>query len=274
MEEQARVGSEFRRNDLSEIRVSTPLLAISFGFVALVSLLALRLARSAWRWRRLPDALMALFFLGGGTFGYGLLLCRVWLGEASPGLLHALQRGAETALQIPVVCIALFTWLVFRREQPWACYLALGLAGASLGGYALILAGPGLGDTAAALAAPGGLVFWTATATRACCFAWAGLEAGRYYGFARRRVALGLADPLVTNRFLLWTIWSGAAAAMLVARVASPFLYDAHDPLAEVPRLLVVWQLVAGAVCGGAVWLTFSPPASYRRLVQRSASAV
>ncbi len=40
--------------------------------------------------------------------------------------------------------------------------------------------------------------------------AWACYESLRYYRSMHRRQTLGLADPIVANRFLLWSIWTGA----------------------------------------------------------------
>ena len=40
---------------------------------------------------------------------------------------------------------------------------------------------------------------------------WGAAESLRYFSMMRRRAKLGLADPLVTNRFLLWGLGIGAA---------------------------------------------------------------
>ena len=52
-------------------------------------------------------------------------------------------------------------------------------------------------------------------------FAWGGFEALRYFFLLRRRQALGLADPVVTNRFLLWAIadWTEISQAAVKKRL-------------------------------------------------------
>jgi hypothetical protein len=92
----------------------------------------------------------------------------------------------------------------------------------------------------------------------------------------RRRVALGLADPLVANRFVLWSVWTGAlgfAALLLLAVRSRAFWLQLHgvDPRVVMPAAIPITAALAGiaVVCAGvAVWLAFFPPASYRRWVR------
>ena len=37
-------------------------------------------------------------------------------------------------------------------------------------------------------------------------YVWTAFEGFRYYGMMKKRMALGLADAVVTNRFLLWAL--------------------------------------------------------------------
>jgi hypothetical protein len=92
----------------------------------------------------------------------------------------------------------------------------------------------------------------------------------------RRRVALGLADPLVANRFVLWSVWTGAlgfAALLLFAVRSRAFWLQLHgvDPRVVMPAAIPITAALAGiaVVCAGvAVWLAFFPPSSYRRWVR------
>src|SRR5690606_3537968 len=53
---------------------------------------------------------------------------------------------------------------------------------------------------------------------------WTMVESYRYYGLLRRRLALGLSDPLLTNRFFLWGIPSlGTGRAGWMARLGYLF---------------------------------------------------
>ena len=50
-------------------------------------------------------------------------------------------------------------------------------------------------------------------------------ESFRYWRMLRRRLRLGLADPVVTNRFLLWAVWAACSTLNFVADLASRALY-------------------------------------------------
>lgn len=245
--------------------MSTPLLIVSCVVMALVAVLAVRLAREASRRRSAPEWLMASFF-AGGLLAYATAILRqvAPAPAADPGWLTQL---GQIGFGVPAVTIALFTWVVFRRSESWARALAIGIAGVvacAVVFQALIVPLAGLPET---WVEPGSTFFWSATACRAAAFVWACAEAILYWRMAVRRTALGMGDALVTNRFLLWGIWSGAAAALLCARVIATVVYDALTSPANVPAAMIVFHQVAGIACAGAVWLTFAPPGFYRRWI-------
>jgi hypothetical protein len=84
----------------------------------------------------------------------------------------------------------------------------------------------------------------------------------------QRRARIGLVEPAVVNRVLLWGIGSLAAFAMsgygLLTRVAL-------GPVQSDGMRLVSSAL--GMIAAVAIWLAFFPPAAYRRRVARSAVA-
>jgi hypothetical protein len=93
---------------------------------------------------------------------------------------------------------------------------------------------------------------------------WGAGEALRWWRLMRRRLALGLADPLVANRFLMWGIGAGAAGVGslvgVVAQVAT-----------GVSMREIGWVTVSssahGMLAAVAIWLAFVPPAAYRRWI-------
>ncbi|MCP5056291.1 MAG: hypothetical protein GY937_06135 [bacterium] len=82
----------------------------------------------------------------------------------------------------------------------------------------------------------------------------------------RKRVALGLAEPLVANRFLLWAIASLCTVASVWTVNAPVFLgYEpgsAGEISARSISMLVTSAFGIATIC--AYWLTFFPPAWYR----------
>jgi hypothetical protein len=95
------------------------------------------------------------------------------------------------------------------------------------------------------------------------------LESLRYYGQMRRRRALGLADPVVTNRFLVW----GAGEAVASLLVLGLFVATALDTETTISHPLVrVLMTLAGLVNALVWWLSFMPPKAYLRRVRGNAT--
>ena len=76
---------------------------------------------------------------------------------------------------------------------------------------------------------------------------------------ARRRARLGLTEPLVANRFLLWGL--GTLAALGI------WLHSLWSEIAQRSER-TEWYLVVtvlGCGCALSIWLAFFPPRAYRR---------
>jgi hypothetical protein len=247
--------------------MSTPLLVITWLVLALVLALSWRTARSAWQARSAAEGLMSAFFFGGGIIGYGTLLSRQTFG-LPPELAPLLLRISDIGFIAPPVSVAFFTWLVFRRNTGWARTLAWSLG---LANVALLLARISLGlelrGEFASQSTLGVGLYWLSAGIRAAGFGWACFEASTYWGKARLQVGLGLLDPLVGNRFLLWACWSGITTVMLALRVISPMVTDFSADPPVTPTWLAISQIVAGLASALAIWLTFAPPGFYRRMI-------
>ena len=104
----------------------------------------------------------------------------------------------------------------------------------------------------------------------ALAFGWASLESLRYYGLMRRRRSLGLADPVVTNRFFVWGAGGGASGLLTLALsvvIVTRSEISIADPF-------VSWFLVSAGLLNALFWwLTFAPPTSYQRWIRGSAAA-
>ena len=119
-----------------------------------------------------------------------------------------------------------------------------------------------------------------ANVVRGLAFPWACFESLRYWLRMRRRLALGLADPVVTNRFALWSLWTGVLAALpIVVLAARAAAYGAvGDERAEVlravlpiVRLTILMGVTTAFVC---IWLSFFPPRAWvARLRAKAAPA-
>jgi hypothetical protein len=84
----------------------------------------------------------------------------------------------------------------------------------------------------------------------------------------RRRQKLGLADPVVVNRFLMWGAGAGFAGAGTGIGVAA-------EIVTGVPTLQIPWVVSTssafGFVAAIAIYLAFIPPARYVQFIRSHA---
>lgn len=211
--------------------------------------------------------------------GTGLVLAAVVGGPLSgigraPALAltpvgDALFAAGLAATQLGIALLAGFTWVVFRREALWATMLFVLIAGALGAEWLGLVTASASGATLEEVlprTRPWGV---SIVSTLALVFAWSGCESLVLYRKLRRQLALGLADPVVADRILLWAI-AGMATVVLCAAIAGCMLAG-MAPLAH-PLPLVA--IAATALCSSLCWtLAFVPPASYLARV-RARSAV
>lgn len=235
--------------------------AVLFRIATLVGARLLLLAR---RTRQVPEAA-----LGGGLLLIATVGHPVAALSRSPALSDTTAGAAILALGLSIVSAGIvlksvFTWRVFRAATPWAKAIPAATA-AALAAIVLGLAWTTVGAGTASVHAirPYGLAF---VAVLGLTFAWGGAESIHYWAMARRRQALGLCDPVLTNRFLLWGIASAAGAALcasIAAFLAVGIVYG-RSPLA------LGTTAAFGAVISLSWYLAFVPPARYLRFIGQS----
>jgi len=238
-------------------------------FVLGSAVVSVRLLLLARRTREAPELLLGLGILLTAVLGYGVLILDAVLHgapeepQAVTAAGVALRAAGRVLHDAGVTCFLVFVVRVFRPGQRWAHALA--------GGAALLL-WSGLGAqvaTGGLRVATVGSLPWLAEYLVIWSYpVWVAAEAYRYGILMRRRQALGLAQPLVTHRFLLWG--TGALFTGLATWVASvPFLL-AHDPaaLAAATPAVRVLTALAGVVSITCTLFAFLPPAWYRRRLE------
>lgn len=230
------------------------LLGISaFGVVSFV--VGLRLVLLSRRTGLLPERLIgvSLFFAGG--LGTGLLVAAGFAGEA--GWLVA--TASVLMINLGVAALGVFTWRVFRPTLFGATLVAACIALLFLSMIVDRFAGEYLG------ASRSDFSIASDHAGRLLLYGWATWESFRQYALARRRVRIGVTEPLVANRFLLWGIGTSSALGI--------WLHAFWSELARRPdqteSYLVITAL--GTACALAIWLAFFPPQAYRMLFSRAA---
>jgi hypothetical protein len=248
---------------MESVRETWPaLLGVALYVVASLTL-GLRLLRLGWADGRLPELTVGVAFVTGGAFGAAFQVL-----PQLPGILPPIYDGVslafgKLAVHAAVLCQALFTWQVFRPHSAAArrFLIASVLLWAAVSiGYAL---DGGIVDPRYS-----GVWFWLEYAAQGTLIAWSALEPLLYWRKMRRRERLGLADPVVTSRFLLWGVGLGLGLAASTMGPVIHLLPASWD--APMKGLAAGFGLVSA----GCLWLTFFTPAWWvRRQRRRGARA-
>ena len=225
------------------------------------ALLGLRLLLAGLRTRTVPELAYGASLL---LVGIGSIVRLIVFGILGAGPdYHAWVIGASV---LQLLTLMTLTWglrVIFRSQAGWAwgLMLALWLPGAAALG--VVVAHPGGAPEA-------GPIYFLGDLVNNMAVAWGACESFSYYAKMRRRLALGLADPMTTARFKLWGTsfsfgWLAGATLVAVGVARSA-------PITEVPIALVIVQtcLLAMTVI---TWWAFYPPAFLRRWVDARAEA-
>jgi hypothetical protein len=248
--------------------------SISFlgvGVQAVVSLLVgVRLASLARRTGRFPELALSLATLLMPVVGYPSALVAIVLERAQLPGVTPVFFVAVSAMMIGVSMYYAFTWRVFRPAAAWApllwalgSWVMLGSAGAATGHVEL----RGTID-AGVQSALSWAVFTVAAVIVA--YAWNTFEAFRYYLNARRQLRLGLVEPVVCNRFLLWSMSTGGWLVLAVVATVG-LVASGQNPLRSAGFSLAVGAV--GLVNAACNTLCFMPPRWYLDWLSRPRAA-
>ena len=240
-----------------------PWTAIGFVAFMLSSLvIGIRLLVLWSRSRRLPELLIACGILGIGPVGFAFTLVATSSGQTLPTLASVCLAAAVLSTSAGAFATAIFNWRVFRPDAP-GLRLVLGIV-AVLFGSAFIWETIGSGFADATRYGSG---FHLYSVLSTVILLWGAAESLRYFAMMRRRAKLGLADPLVTNRFLLWGLGIGAAGLGSVISITACTISGQH-------MLAIPWVTLSNSLHGftaaALMWVAFIPPGFYRRLVESS----
>jgi len=230
--------------------------AATIAFVVVSALVGTRLLRLARRTHAVPELALGLAFFLVGAVGYPVGLLSIVPGVPEP-LARVLFALANLSTAVGSAAVFVFTRSVFRPEARWAhglVWLAAGLLAlqAAFGVARALAADP------ARFGEPD-LGFSLRQAVTAFSYGWTACEALRYRALLVRRLALGLADPVLVNRFMLWAIAGvGAfAGSSVMSAVSLAGVTPWQNPVALTSVGLGGFT---SAVCA---WLAFMPPRAY-----------
>ncbi len=236
---------------------SSILIAGKVAFAAVGLLAGTRLAGLARREGGLgPSGLAATMILVGGA-GLAAITVGERLGETSLATIVAI--GGEIAMRLGIAGLFVFVAWVFHPGRFWAAAAAvggIGLLGASLAwDYA--------SQSHWSRYDPSLPSYIASQLSIALPFAWGTFETGSQWLRSRRQLRLGIGDPVISNRFLLWTVACICFAAICGLGTLAGWAYGAghHTLTAWVTacRGLLYLPIVV------AVWLGMFAPAAYEQ---------
>lgn len=188
------------------------------------------------------------------------------LAQLLPGpdlLVRAASLGGNLAIAIGYSVMILFTWRVFRAREAWARWLAIGAIAAvavcGVAGMGRAFAAEGIEE----LRSLDSTAFRLMSMISVASYVWGAAEAFAYHRQLTKRLALGLSDPVVVNRVLLWALV--AVGAFIAAGVPLTVSLLGGNSMESVPSRLTCG--VAVTACSILLQLAFLPPESYTRWI-------
>jgi hypothetical protein len=234
---------------------------LTFFVVSLV--VGVRLLLLWRRTRQLPELLIGIGVLGIGPVGFGVAVAGRLIDESKPDLATAMVAIGALAVAIGAGAKFTFNWRVYHPESRAVRLIPMVAAPVLLAVWLTELA-----TGRFAHLDPTSPVTLIRTSLQIACLLWGSGEALRYWTLMRRRVRLGLGDPVVANRFLLWGIGAGAAGIGSFIGIAAQLVTGATAGEAS---WVMVSSSLHGLVAAVALWLAFVPPAFYRRYIESRA---
>ena len=175
----------------------------------------MRMLLLARRTRSLPELLLGISFLSFSALGVPLLLASGYSAARVSDVNLPLMAVALGLLDLGTVCFAAFVCRVFRPGTAAGASAVVGVA-LALGAHVV------LATSAVAAAAPNALPHlaigwrgWILSSVMSATFVWGGVEALAYWAQLRRRLALGLAEPVAVRRMLYFALGCGAQLLMM-----------------------------------------------------------
>ncbi|RLE20413.1 MAG: hypothetical protein DRJ50_10775 [Actinobacteria bacterium] len=237
------------------------------------TIIGLKLILLSRRTGLLPERLLGFGLMLTAGVGYGVMMIGI-VGTRAAGPMEPWSIWEQLTLvgwiahNAGVVCLLCFVVTVFRPDSTWAKPL-IGVSSAVLwGGWLHYVLTGGL------VGVPHG-GYWVAFSVIGTYPIWTAFECFRYHGLMKRRLALGLADPHVTNRFYLWGVASIFAAASIWIVNIPTFVGVAPEQPggAELSAVTMLGTAFCGLATVSLYWLTFFPPTWYRKRIEARVSS-
>ncbi len=210
-----------------------------------------RLIRLSRRTGEAPERLLGLSFVLTGMAYVGWVLPYI---VAMGPMAEPSDFAAWIVYSIGCVPYLLFIRVVFRPGPGWPQWLVIGsVAALALSAAVLTLSGdryPGLDNP----------FFWIQWLGYTTTCVWLMVEAVLCRRNAVRRAQIGLADPIIVNRYLLLVVFGGFQVLACLTDILMAIDFAATNAASGLADLLVGGSELAGIA---TLWLAFFPPKAY-----------
>lgn len=158
-----------------------------------------KLLRLSRRTRRGPELLVGLAFLAGGMVGYPFNIAGTVLWRSNPELAVVAYGVGQFGMASSAI-LALGSWQIMFAPRSLPARAFLGAWGAGMAALLVVCVRTTHPDPSRfASSWYSLLLFWQLT-----CYAVLAVASLHHASQLKRREALGLADPIVTNRMMFW----------------------------------------------------------------------
>jgi hypothetical protein len=164
---------------------------------------------------------------------------------------------------VGTVSFALFLRLVFRPQERWPT----GLIGVVIVCMIAGIIGSAMVGDWEGVQPLGNPWWWLESVGFPITVVWMGIEGFHQNQMARQRMRLGLCEPMICNRYLLWGLTGVTWAIYQFAMIAQQIEYEMTGVWsASMDSLVGMIELTAIAL----IYLVFFPPAFYRHWINRA----
>jgi hypothetical protein len=230
---------------------------ITLAFICI----AIRLLHRSLQTHASPERLLGASFLFWGL-SYPLYNIPYVFGVEEL-VLAPLASISRISWQVGSAVMALFVMKTFRRSDPRAMWLVVGVVALLLcGGLGSVWVGDYGGDYP--LSNPWWWLEWVGSVIP---MLWISMEASVYYAKVRQHRWLGEGDALLSNRMGLWCVVGVCWVLVECAYAAQYIIFELTTRwLTSLSISIAVLELGGVAM----IWLVFYPPAIYRRRINRT----
>ena len=217
-----------------------------------------------FRTRGRPELLLALYLTCATVTGYPLAIAMNQIPATENWPVHV---AAQVIMSLGWISLLLFTLHVFRPRTRWAQVL-VGLSIAWNASFGVVYVIEVTGENPRPPEEMPALIL-SVSLTVAIAYFWTTFESLGYYRRLRLRLRLGLAEPAVADRMLLWGLMTLAAGVAVVLNMSVLVATGSYMN----PVVVLVSSLL-GLVHASCLFLAFHPPRWYADWVERRAAAV